>query len=269
MKNEDFMLKMKEIANNDFGTINYAIYDAILKHTNEIANMSLEQFAKLCYTSKPSILKFCYKIGLSGYSELKFIIKNNIDAKESFNKELTVVKEFKEIDKFRLKYTNLNKKYLDLLLENYDQANDKIQTLVEKIINADVVYIFCANLAYYASKNFLQKVRWLKKNIILENDINLIESYITQMPKNSVTIIISLSGLNPHMLQISNWLGSEQYSFAISGNDGKLIKQTTDYLSIPEIENELWDNYSLRAQYVANFFDFLFVQIEKQFTLVK
>lgn len=263
MKNEDFILKMREIANNEFGTIDYVIYDNIQKHSEEIVDMKLDEFAKFCYTSKPSILKFCHKIGLEGYSELKYLIKNIAKLKENVNQELSVVKEYTEADKFRLKYANLSRVYIDLLLENYDKARETIKTLVDKINNGDVIYIFCTNLAYYAAKNFVQKMTWLNKHVILENDINIIESYISQMSNNSVTIIISLSGLNPYMLQVANWLDDKKYSFALTGEEGKLIQQVNGYCLIPQNETELWDNFSLRAKFISNFFDFLFIEIEK------
>ncbi|AHI53767.1 RpiR family transcriptional regulator [Spiroplasma sabaudiense Ar-1343] len=261
MKNENFLLKMKEISNNNFKSIDYVIYKFILDNSNLVADFTLDNFCKACFVSKPSLIKFCQKIGLSGFSELKFLIKNNLNLKSVLNSELTVTKEFLNSNKFKNKYCDLSIFYTKEIVNNFNNQSLLTNELVEKIISKDVVYIFCANLAYYASKNFLQRIRFLNKNIILENDINLIESYVSGMSLNAVIIVISLSGMNPHILQIVNWIDSKNYTFALTGCIGQISSKVNNYFLIPQIENDLWDNYSLRSNFVVQFFDLLYVEL--------
>lgn len=46
-------------------------------------NLSINDLAEKCYTSRTSVLRFAKKIGFSGYSELKFYINENEDENKS------------------------------------------------------------------------------------------------------------------------------------------------------------------------------------------
>ncbi|AXK51706.1 MurR/RpiR family transcriptional regulator [Spiroplasma alleghenense] len=261
MKNENFLLKMKEISNNNFKTIDYVIYKFILDYPDKVSNFTLNEFSAACFVSKPTVLKFCQKIGLTGFSELKFHIKNNLNLKDDLSSELTVAKEFRNTNKFKEKYLNLSNAYAQNIINNFDVLDEQILQLLNHINHSNIIYIFCANLAYYASKNFVQRVRFLNKNIILESDINLIESYISSMPKEAMVIIISLSGLNPHILQMVNWIEAKNYTFALTGVEGQISSKSDNFFLIPQDENDLWDNYSLRSQFVVGFFDLLYIEL--------
>ncbi|KAF5274351.1 hypothetical protein FQR65_LT17022 [Abscondita terminalis] len=82
------ILASNNIENNE--EVQSHIYNGIMKHFNQIINgLTLEEFAKLCFSSKPTILKFCKKIGLTGYSELKYKLKAAIENNDSLHPELS------------------------------------------------------------------------------------------------------------------------------------------------------------------------------------
>ncbi|WP_338983878.1 hypothetical protein [Spiroplasma endosymbiont of Othius punctulatus] len=262
MQNEKYILKMKEIVGNETGTINHSIYMAIINNENKIKDLTLLEFSKLCNTSKPSIIKFLNKSGLSGFAELKYLIKNHSITKQVKNEELVISKEFDSLNSFQKKYLEISINYIKLLEQNLISNMTKINELVSKIKESKTIYIFAQNLAYYASRNFLQKMRMSKKEIILENDLNLIEGYSSQLEQGCLVIIISLSGMNPIMLSTSEKIKNKDvYLFGILGIEGAISQNVDNYFLVPQIEDELWDSYSMRQSYIIKFFDVLYFQI--------
>lgn len=261
MKNENFILKGKQLSNFEVGSIDYAIYQTILNNADQIPNLSLTDFAKLCFASKPSILKFCHKIGLSGYAELKYSITKNLIDHLPLNSELSVSKSIVSNNEFNQYYAKIAKKYLDYLFLKFNEDKVKIDNLVQQMKTKQKIFIFGINLAYYACKDFQQKMRWMNQEIILSHDIQEIESYCAQMDNTCLVVLITLSGNNPHIMQINNWIKPEVYRFVLSGNQGEITKKAQDYFLIPNYETELWDNFSLRSRFVGAFFDLLFMTL--------
>lgn len=262
MQNEKYILKMKEIVGDEIGTINYSIYTTIIKNERKIVDLTLLEFSKMCNTSKPSIIKFLNKAGLSGFSELKFLIMNHIDTKEVKHTELVISKEFNSLSSFQKKYFEVLREYDFLLEKNLNENMSSILELTEKISSAKTTYIFAQNLGYFASHNFKQQMRLSNKNIILENDLNIIERYVSQIEKNSVVIIVSLSGMNPLILNISEKLKSKEiYSFGIVGIESSISKNLTNHFLVPQVEENLWDSYSIRSIYLIQFLDILYFQL--------
>ncbi len=53
-------------------------------HSNEVLTMSIQELSEKVFFSTATILRLCKKLNLSGFSELKFTLKNNV----SFNNSL-------------------------------------------------------------------------------------------------------------------------------------------------------------------------------------
>jgi len=51
-------------------------------HTGEVLSMSIQELASQAYTSTATILRLCKKMHLTGFSELKFVLRSQISSKE-------------------------------------------------------------------------------------------------------------------------------------------------------------------------------------------
>lgn len=60
---------------NRFTQTDYTIANQILKEGLNY-NLTINEFAKLCYTSRTSVLRFAKKLGFNGYNDLKYYILN-------------------------------------------------------------------------------------------------------------------------------------------------------------------------------------------------
>ena len=66
------------------------ILERIVSNESKLSNIGIEELAKLCNTSKSTIMRLTKKIGFSGYSEFKNYLKweNKNNANSDINSEL-------------------------------------------------------------------------------------------------------------------------------------------------------------------------------------
>lgn len=72
---------------NELNETDYHIYRYIRNNPSEITELSINKLAVICNTSRTSVLRFAQKLGLSGYSELKFIVKNDLQNRVKISNE--------------------------------------------------------------------------------------------------------------------------------------------------------------------------------------
>ncbi|UZQ31253.1 MAG: hypothetical protein OHM56_07385 [Spiroplasma phoeniceum] len=150
---------------------------------------------------------------------------------------------------------NLHKIYTLIFFENY------LSVLIEKIIIAKTVFIFAFNLAYNASRNFVQRLRWINKNVIHQNDLNSIESYLPMINENDIVLYIKLNGKSTFIATIAKEVKPIVYSFGIIGEKNELITSLSDCFVINSRTNDIWDVFSIHSQTVMQFLDYLYAKI--------
>ena len=79
--NELTIILMSLLGNEDPGSTDYVIADYILKNVESLAKVSTSTLAENCNVSKASISRFCKKIGLEDFFELKYLIKKHLPGK--------------------------------------------------------------------------------------------------------------------------------------------------------------------------------------------
>lgn len=163
-----------ELTDNDI-----YIFDYVMKHYDEISNMSITQLAKKISISKSTILRFTQKIGFSGFSEFKYYLSDYSRLMKSVdNTEDSKQVLMKDIETSSNLYQNSN---------------------IEEII--EVIY-HCNNLFCYGTG-------WGQKNVINDFKRNLVVCHkiaieisaatelaimSTSIKEGDVLLIISLSG---------------------------------------------------------------------------
>ena len=73
-------MKLEEIINDhysEFSTTEKGMCSYLLNNQKQVADMGILDFAKKSLSSKSSVIRFCQKIGFTGYSELRNFIKWN------------------------------------------------------------------------------------------------------------------------------------------------------------------------------------------------
>lgn len=181
------------------------IWNYILNNKLECENMSIQELASNCNVSHTTILRFAQKIGLNGYSELKFYLKVENNNKCVFDKGEII---------------NIS-----------DDINKTMDMLIKRDFS-DICYLLdnCKQIyAYGTGEVQSNAVKELKRNLlsigklvnVLEgnDELEIITNYITE---EDMIFLISLSGENKTVNNFAKDLndkGVKVISITESGNN--------------------------------------------------
>ena len=158
------------------------IWSYILSNKKKCEKMSIQELSASCNVSHTTILRFAQKLGLNGYSELKFYLKmeNN---------------EESDIEIIDMKYLadDINKTMNILLRTDYSEVFDLLD-------NSNKIY------AYGTGEVQKHAVKELKRTLFIAGklvnviegieEISIIHRYLD---KNDVVFLYSFSGENEHI----------------------------------------------------------------------
>lgn len=151
MKIEELISKNKD----KLSQTDLTIADFILNNKNAI-NYSINDLAKLCFTSRTSVLRFSKKLGFKGYSELKFFINKDRDDKSEIS--ITIKEDLLEVFERLRESENIfiygNGQYEEILgssiklylkdlgfFSEIYQGRDELTTFNKKILDKSVIFI--------------------------------------------------------------------------------------------------------------------------------
>jgi len=66
------------------------VADYLLAYPKEVTFLSLQEFSQRCNSGQATIMRFCKTIGVSGYSEMKLLLANQLSNKPQSKEELTI-----------------------------------------------------------------------------------------------------------------------------------------------------------------------------------
>ena len=198
------------------------IWSYILNNKKECENMSIQDLASRCNVSHTTILRFAQKIGLNGYSELKFYLKFENKNKCIFNKHEVI------------------------------NASVNIKKTIDTLIKSDLSDVFnlldsCSKIyAYGSGKVQLNAAKELQRSFLTVGKlINVIEGneeldiIINYMTENDIIFLISLSGENDLINNFAKILNSKGIKIiSVTQNGNNKLSKLSD-ISIQFYTNEL------------------------------
>ncbi len=175
-------MRLETLIYNNYKSLNENdkyIWSYVFNNKKKCESMSIQELASSCNVSHTTILRFAQKLGLNGYSELKFYLKLDNNQNNTFNKEEIV---------------NLS-----------DDIKRTTEALAEKDLSDVCSLLDNSNKIYAYGSGEVQKnsVKELKRNLltvgklldVLEGseELNIVTKYITE---NDMIFLLSLSGEN-------------------------------------------------------------------------
>ncbi|MGL5694436.1 MAG: MurR/RpiR family transcriptional regulator, partial [Peptostreptococcaceae bacterium] len=188
-------MRLENIVHDNYKKLNENdkhIWNYVLNNKKKCEKMSIQGLALNCNVSHTTILRFAQKIGLNGYSELKFYLKLENNEECVFNKE-----EIKNIP-------------------------DDMTKTIETLLSRDFSDLFellesCSSIYAYGTGEIQNNsVRELKRSLlsvgklvhVIEGDeeLELTSSYMTH---EDMIFLVSLSGENDHLNEYARMLNSK------------------------------------------------------------
>lgn len=193
------------------------------------------------YISKSTLTRFCIKIGLDNYKELKYILKQS-------KQENTITKKVLDntLDLFYADYSIILNKFK---LTVDDKAIEKTVNYIKK---ANQIYIIGIGQSGYLAENFAIRLRRLGLNVTALTDIHIIQMICNICTSSDVFLFISNSGktkiINTALIQVNQ---VKCKSILLTEfNQSNASKHATVTILIPqksklELANSISDTFAL------------------------
>lgn len=143
-----------------FTQTDYTIANQILKEGLNY-NLTINEFAKICYTSRTSILRFAKKLGFNGYNDLKYYMLNET---------------------------------IDIVSSSISPVDEKLVGVYEKLKSVDQAFIYgngaYENIIKASIKRFLFDVGILAETYAGADEI---VAFDRNMLKNSLVVIVDFN----------------------------------------------------------------------------
>ena len=219
------------------------LYSYIMQEKTDFVEKTLKEFSEKSNFSQSSIVNFAKKIGLDGYSELKYLIK--------WEREKIVDFDENEID-----YT-----YNDISLSMNMIKGLNLDGLFESLYNTNKIYLIYTgyiqkNLAEELKRNFLN-IGVIAYTLDIKNDLELLNKNIK---RDDIVIAISFSGENTILLEFIKKIRKKIILVSITKLSNNKLSQISDY-NLSFVSHEVYrykENTSIRpvSQYYV-IIDFL------------
>lgn len=214
----------------------------ILKNSNEVIKMSIQELASKSFTSPPTIMRLCKRLGLKGFSDLKIEIASELKTFETMNINILDNATFKKTDTVK----DIVNKITDITVKSIEEtsllADEKVLYEVAKgIMKADVIDFYGVgasnNIAFDAAFKFMRIGKIVGcLSLIDRQKIQAINSN-----KNHFAVLISYSGETKEILEIAYILQNNNVpSVSItSRKENKLMNKTLYNLFVTSKESNL------------------------------
>ncbi|MGG5318834.1 MurR/RpiR family transcriptional regulator [Enterococcus sp. AZ072] len=163
-------IEIEKLSENEQTMLKY-----IQDNSTLIAQMKLHDLASKLFVSDTLVVRFCQKLGLTGFSELKYLIKN----------ELVLQKKRQKVFREQIDQQINDFKYF-LAFAPLDQ----LHTIVQLLCNDQPLYIHGRSLSSIPAKYLHTVLNTLNRRCILVEDLHLLKS-ISRTIHPGATILIT------------------------------------------------------------------------------
>lgn len=203
-----------------------SIFRYIDSHQESVIKMSIQELAKHNYTSTATILRLCKKLGLDGYSELKYLLKNT--SIKNAQPDLTRHSE-KEIVRQRLETIENTSRLFD-----YDQ----LERLSQWLIGSKKVHLYAGGLSAPVLEYMQRFLLSSGRSCFFYHTAPLGYRAAGKMSENDLMIIASASGATPSVIRIAQIAkNSKATVVSITNLDSNPLSQLADLRFFTFIEN--------------------------------
>lgn len=221
------------------------IYSYIMLNKNNFIEVNINQLAEILELSASSIVGFAKKLGLDGYSELRYIVKWSSS-------------DYGDFDENEIEYTKN-----DIILTMSMMMALDLDEFYTKLLNAKRIFALSSG---YTQKNAVDE---LKRNFLtVDKMIITIDKFtphtiVNSMDSDDILFVYSLSGENKDILDFIQSIQKKPIIASITKLSNNKLSQIADY-SIPFVTHEVFE-YESRTKispisqfYVVN--DFLILK---------
>ncbi|GIN76293.1 MULTISPECIES: MurR/RpiR family transcriptional regulator [Bacillus] len=167
------------------------LLEYIYQHLDLIATLSIVKLSEDANVSTATIVRLMKKLGYDGYTSFKYALKEKhhlghaplMDDIDSQIKQAVLKNEREVLDTIKM---------LDIGL---------IEDAIQKISNAEKVYIFARGLSEMIGTEMTIKLQLLGKNCEMHSDPNIIRGKSKTLAKKDIGLFVSLNGETEELVE--------------------------------------------------------------------
>ena len=170
----------------------------ILKNPSSVIDMTAAELSKVAGTSPATVIRFCKKIDIPSFTQLKIKLSGEIDT--PIHEGYSDIAENESIQEIKMK---LLANAYQSMQETVSLLNDqRIEQVVDLLVAAPVIYVYGLGASYLVAENFAQKWNRVGKTVICIPDIHILVTILVSSPKDAMFFAISNSGETKDVLDL-------------------------------------------------------------------
>lgn len=218
------MMKVNQLIQNKFQEMSKSqkkVANYVTDYPRDVAIYSAQEIGTKIGVSETTVIRFCYKLSLSGYVELQKNIREQLLFNESSIS--TYQKSMLELEAEPHFYERVMERDRESILETMNQISETDYELaIDKLSQAETIYVLGLRSSYPAANWLSLTLSLVKKDVIfIRPETEDIIQTLTHMDEKSVAIVISFHRYIRETINITK-LMSEQGTFIIGITDSLL-----------------------------------------------
>lgn len=257
------LIEEKLTQQETFTTNEKRIADYLRMNLEAAVYMTIEELAKETYTSHSAIIRFCKKIGYSGFKEFRFELGREVhQLVAQFNQVIDPNFPFTVEDDAKM----IAKKMADLSIQAIKKAqfqieDQSLETIATVLNKAERIFLFAKGDSQTTARKFQNKLVKLNKFLILAEEYSDSSWNAANLTKNDCGIFISYSGRIHHYERILTYLrhigapsllitGNEQSEMAKKAAMRLVVSQEEyDFAKVATFSSQIAFDYVLNTLY--------------------
>lgn len=189
---------------DDMSNSEKCIADFILEIGIKIDKYSTRNLAESTYTSPATVIRFCKKLGFSGFDEFKESFIKEINYLNQQSGKIDVNFPFSKDDTLMKAANNISHLYMDTIQDTMSLVDyDSLQKAITIIKYSDCISIFSAGTLLNQAESFKEKMMKIGKRVSISNNLNYQLYEVECLTSRDIAIIISYSGETEKIIEIA------------------------------------------------------------------
>ena len=181
-----------------------SIADFVLTLGKELHKYSTRNIAEATYTSAPTVIRLCKKLGFKGFEDFKEQFLKEIEYLDQQYGKVDVNFPFDAKDTMMRAAHKISHLYEETIHDSMSLLHhDDLQKALNLMKYSHSIHVFSYGMALNLAESFKEKMLKIGKNVIISNNLNYQLYEVTCIPKGDLAIIISYSGETVNIIKLA------------------------------------------------------------------
>jgi len=228
------LIKMDNISDSE-----RAIAQYIIDNKEKVLHMTIHQLARETYSSNPTIIRFCRKLGMDGFRQFKIVLASELERHYDELYPVDVNMPFREKESSMDIARRISELSQQTLLDSSSMLTEKSLNEAASILEASrMTYLFAVGDSMIRAASFQNKMLKINRPVQLSNFLNEQGYHAFNAGKEDCAIFITYQGGHADFIEYASMMrdkGVKQIAIT-SEAEGMLAKLCDVVLPLPVSE---------------------------------